>query len=235
MANWTPAPALKQLRSQLNAQAPNRSKASDGMIGDTAHATERSEHNPNSAGVVTAFDVTNDPAHGMSCEWLAQTLVNNKDPRIWYIIWNGRITGYEYDWKWNPYKGKNPHDKHLHISVKQFPVSYNNATPWDLGSVAAATKGEDEVIPTKDLLDSVFWNYMRTKPNKAEYERYVGKITYNQLIPLLDASPEHQKKEAALQYGLNAMRDKWEDRLNKLQSGTPTKEQVIKFIESVKE
>jgi hypothetical protein len=58
------AKSLDVLRSQINKAHPNRSKVSDGWIGDTAHAARASDHNPNSGGVVTALDLTHDPAHG---------------------------------------------------------------------------------------------------------------------------------------------------------------------------
>src|SRR4051794_9209283 len=55
------AKALETLRSQVNAAHPTRRKASDGWIGDTAHSARKSDHNPNSAGVVCALDMTHDP------------------------------------------------------------------------------------------------------------------------------------------------------------------------------
>ena len=50
--SWTLAPALVQLRQELNARWPGRSKASDGTIGDAAHKARVSEHNPDADGVV---------------------------------------------------------------------------------------------------------------------------------------------------------------------------------------
>jgi hypothetical protein len=65
---WRPAKSLIQLRDQINQIAPNRSKASDGTIGDAAHASRASDHNPwvreGDAGVVTAIDITHDPDDG---------------------------------------------------------------------------------------------------------------------------------------------------------------------------
>src|SRR5689334_22953756 len=70
--NWRPAKALVKLKKQVNAMAPHRSIASDGMIGDAAHFKKgnATDHNPwvldGSTGVVTAFDITNDVPHGCS-------------------------------------------------------------------------------------------------------------------------------------------------------------------------
>lgn len=116
------AKSLGKLRDQLDAAYPDRSKASDGWIGDEAHAGTKSEHNPDASGVVRALDVTNDPAHGLSAEWLAEVLRASRDPRILYIISNRRIAssypahGYPA-WAWRPYDGINAHKSHVHVSV----------------------------------------------------------------------------------------------------------------------
>lgn len=125
---WRLAKSLETLRSQVNEKYPNRNKASDGTIGDAAHAGTISDHNPNSAGVVTAIDLTHDPAT-LDGNKLAQWLVNSGDPRIKYIIWNRRI----WQGNWQPYYGDNPHDKHLHLSVSSNAASYDNQTKWKLG------------------------------------------------------------------------------------------------------
>src|SRR5688572_5430698 len=108
---WRLAKSLITLRNQINQLAPYRSTASDGTIGDSAHAAVKSEHNPNSAGVVTAMDITHDPAQGADMNALASKLISSGDDRIWYIIFNKRI------WEggsWSPYYGANDHSKHLH-------------------------------------------------------------------------------------------------------------------------
>ena len=58
------AKSLEVLLKQVNAQAPGRSKVSDGGIGDEEHSSRASDHNPNAAGVVQALDLTHDPAGG---------------------------------------------------------------------------------------------------------------------------------------------------------------------------
>jgi hypothetical protein len=139
MADWRPAKSLVKLRAQINAMAPNRSKASDGTIGDTAHSKTKSEHNPNKDGVVRAMDITHDPAGGCDCNVLAETLVAARDPRILYIIWNARIcSSVVQPWTWRAYKGANKHTHHLHISVVETPAVYDNEAPWLRLSVGAA-------------------------------------------------------------------------------------------------
>lgn len=143
MSNWYIAPALEVLRHQLNALYPLRSKASDGGIGDTNHANRSSDHNPHvrdeqGRGVVTARDFTHDPANGLDCNELAKALVASRDPRIKYIIWNRQICSSKTSpWKWRPYKGTNPHDKHLHLSVSA--ERYGDIAAWNL-STAPTTR-----------------------------------------------------------------------------------------------
>lgn len=65
--SWRLAPALVTLRDEINKRFPNRSTISDGTIGDAAHASRDSDHNPwvidtDGVGVVTAIDITEDDA-----------------------------------------------------------------------------------------------------------------------------------------------------------------------------
>jgi len=156
---WRVAEALETLRKQLNEAFPKRSKASDGGIGDAKHASRSSDHNPylvnKGVGVVSARDFTHDPKTGIDCQWLADTLVKNKDPRIKYIIWNKQICSSQTSpWKWRPYKGVNGHTKHLHLSVIGEPKLYDSTKPWKLDfpkngkSDVAKISGEDNNTQT---------------------------------------------------------------------------------------
>lgn len=138
---WRVAKALLKLREQVNAKFPNRSKASDGTIGDAAHRLRSSDHNPWIDGgrhdVVSAFDITHDPANGCDCHQIYQALVQNKDPRVKYIIWDRHITnasaiGTSPAWAKRRYNGINPHTRHLHLSVKSAADKYDNAADWAL-------------------------------------------------------------------------------------------------------
>jgi hypothetical protein len=136
---WRIAESLEVLRRQLNSAFPNRSKVSDGGIGDEAHASRDSDHNPwfkdkKGVGIVSARDFTHDPKGGLDCHWLARQLVKARDSRIKYIIWNGQICSSRVQpWVWRPYKGKNAHKHHLHLSVNSESFLFDNANPWDLG------------------------------------------------------------------------------------------------------
>lgn len=129
---WRLAKSLTMLRAQADALAPKRSKISDGTIGDAAHSSRASDHNPNGKGVVCAIDITHDPRNGLDANALAETLRGSKDPRMKYIIWNRRIWNPSVSPAWRPYKGANPHDKHVHVSVSASPALYDDTRPWAL-------------------------------------------------------------------------------------------------------
>lgn len=127
---WRLARSLEKLRSQLDAQYPNRSRDSDGSIGDAAHQARKSDHDPNSAGVVTAIDVTHDPKH-LDGKFLSRQLI--KDSRVKYVIFNHQIyRSYKPQMDWAAYTGPNAHEHHVHVSVVGDAHEYDDAAPWDL-------------------------------------------------------------------------------------------------------
>lgn len=139
------AQSLDKLRAQINGRFPGRNRKSDGWIGDASHqASASSDHNPHvkdgSVGVVTALDLTHDPASGCDAGILADVLVASRDPRIKYIIWNRRIIAGDLGpspWAWRPYKGKNPHTMHVHLSVRPSKSLYDDTSPWAVPGGAA--------------------------------------------------------------------------------------------------
>lgn len=134
---WRVAKSLLILRDQINDLAPNRSKTSDGAIGDAAHASRASDHNPHvtdgGMGVVTAIDITHDPANGVDAGKLAEAVRASGDPRIKYIISNKRIAGPGQPWR--AYTGSNPHTRHFHVSVKATKADYDSEEPWEIGEL----------------------------------------------------------------------------------------------------
>ncbi len=138
---WRLARSLEKLRAQINQAAPGRSKASDGTIGDLAHQQTKSDHNANKAGVVCGFDLTHDPKNGIDCNKILQALTAAKDGRVNYFIWNRGIYYRTNGFKREAYNGKNPHDKHMHTSVRnagfQDAKYWDDAKEWDLGLVKA--------------------------------------------------------------------------------------------------
>ena len=115
----TPA-AIAVLR-QATALSPNRVKASDGLLPSAAHLTQspNSDHNTG-----FAVDLTHDPAHGIHCGNIYEKL--KEDKRVKYLIFKGQIWSLAKGEK--DYTGSNPHNKHLHISIKD--TCGNDTSPW---------------------------------------------------------------------------------------------------------
>ncbi len=147
---WRLANALATLRAQVNSKWPNRSEQSDGTIGDEAHASRSSDHNPwvkdGAIGIVTGMDLTHDPIGGFDSYAFADMMLKNQDKRLKYIISNGRIGSGPAGpsaGKWRKYTGINKHDHHCHISVMPEQAQYDNSSSWD---IAAVTSPNPEVV-----------------------------------------------------------------------------------------
>lgn len=138
---WRVAKSLLHLRSQVDKLFPNRHKDNDGTIGDAAHASRSSDHNPWVDGnVVTAMDITHDPIHGFDSYKFAEELRKSRDPRIKYVISNRHIFSTQVTpWVWRPYHGSNPHDHHVHISVLPNVKKYDDETDWKTPLLAGHT------------------------------------------------------------------------------------------------
>lgn len=132
---WRLANALVTLRAQVNTRFPHRNKASDGTIGDAAHQSRSSDHNPwYGPGIVTAADITHDPRVGLDMDALTDQLQALRDRRIKYVIFNRWIMDSRPQfnpWRWVRYHGSNPHTKHMHLSVVASPLC-DDAALWNL-------------------------------------------------------------------------------------------------------
>lgn len=161
---WREAKSLLALREEVNTKYPNRSTVSDGTIGDAGHATRDSDHNPwvidnTGIGVVTALDLTHDPASGADMDELAHVLASQRDHRIKYIIRRRKIAR-SYDkpgilaWSWADYTGTNPHITHMHVSVLPEQSLYDNTSTWNL--VEKEIEMPDAVLMRVDGTDPVW-------------------------------------------------------------------------------
>ena len=121
-----------QLRDQVDTWFPDRRTASDGWLGDSRHATRKSDHNPDGIWV-RAVDIDSRLESSDSlAPYLADQLriAAKQDKRISYVIFNGRICSKILNWKWRNYKGINPHTKHIHISFTT--LGDLNGTAFDI-------------------------------------------------------------------------------------------------------
>lgn len=130
---WRLAPSLVALEAEANRIAPGRSQRSDGSIGDAAHQSRKSDHNPKD-GFVDALDLTHDPAGGFDAHGWAEVIARRGDPRLKYVISAGRIHNPVLDARgeWRRYDGDNPHDRHIHVSV--LPSGRFSTAPWLVAS-----------------------------------------------------------------------------------------------------
>jgi len=134
----TPA-AIAVLR-QATAIAPLRMKASDGLLPSKSHILQNptSDHNTG-----LAVDLTHDKLAGIDCQDLFARL--RVDRRVKYLIFKGRI--WSQDKGERAYTGSNPHNKHLHISIKE--TYAEDTSPWFpwLGTPKAMNKVKAKVKP----------------------------------------------------------------------------------------
>lgn len=130
--HWYVAPTLDTLLAEVNTAAPARSKASDGSIGDPDHSARDSDHNPDDKGMVHARDFTHDPPGGFDsygfAEWV-RGQVNAGLMHIGYVISNGQIFNPDISELWRPYTGTNPHEHHVHVSIR-YDHRETDTSPW---------------------------------------------------------------------------------------------------------
>lgn len=161
MVDFVVDKSLDVLLRQLNEHAPNRSKASDGSIGDAAHASRDSAHNPEDTEdsmdgndpdhQVDARDFTHDPAHGADMHEFTEQLRVSRDSRLYLVIFDGRqFSSYAKNgippYTWRPYTGSDMHRGHAHVQVNDY---HNDDTrPWEVFEMAA---GQFTAINDADL------------------------------------------------------------------------------------
>jgi hypothetical protein len=123
-----------QLRDQVDTWFPDRcTKSPEGWLGDSRHSARKSDHNPDKFGWVRGLDLN---SRLESSDSLAPYLADQirvaakSDPRISYVIFNGRICSKILNWKWRKYKGINPHKRHIHISFTT--LGDLNGTAFDI-------------------------------------------------------------------------------------------------------
>lgn len=159
------APCLAALFVEADRRFPGRSKASDGTIGDQAHAARTSDHNPAddpgdgvAVAWVCAADLTDDsdgPVAWDLCEHLRRT----RDPRVKYCIseghaWYAYVKGDRPAYQWVPYTGVNAHKQHGHVSVWNTAAARDDLSPWFPKPVVSrpAVVEEDEMPPAPSVV-----------------------------------------------------------------------------------
>ena len=157
---WRLAPSLVAMEAEADRLAPKRSTASDGSIGDAAHAARKSDHNPQEAGAVDwvdALDITHDPARGMDIHArlrdVARRVQRGEERRVDYLISNGQIFSLKGGaWAWRPYGGSNPHRAHGHVSIKD--TGRTDTSPW-FTTTPPPPPAQEDIMATKAELEAI--------------------------------------------------------------------------------
>jgi hypothetical protein len=120
----TASPAAIAVLRQATALFPKRKRMSDGLLPSLAHVKQ----NPNSDhNTGLAVDLTHDPKNGVDCEELFERF--KEDDRVSYLIFRRRIwSRADGPGPARAYTGPNPHDKHLHVSIRA--SRRNDTSPW---------------------------------------------------------------------------------------------------------
>ena len=118
------SPAAIAMLRQATAISPRRNKASDGLLPSASHLAQSPDSDHNTG---LAVDLTHDPKHKIDCEIIFSKL--RKDPRVSYMIYNKKIWSRARAKEGNrPYKGPNPHTKHIHVSIEA--DKSKDTSPW---------------------------------------------------------------------------------------------------------
>ena len=116
--------AGKQLREQFDDCYSDRTRSSDGWLGDSRHAARKSDHNPDGEGWVRAIDISRNLSGKSEPDLMPDVadqlrILAKTDRRISYIIFDGKIASSKSFWRWRKYKGINQHRTHLHCSFSR--------------------------------------------------------------------------------------------------------------------
>ncbi|MBV5272529.1 MAG: SH3 domain-containing protein [Lamprocystis purpurea] len=185
---WRVATSLLTLRNQINSLYPARKKASDGTIGDSRHCggSGTSDHCARDLGgsvkVVTAMDITHDPASGCDAGRIVSALVASRDERIKYIIWNKRILSSEVSaWTWRSYNGSNPHSKHFHLSVVPKMSLFDSTAPWQLSPASTSTT-ISRPVPSGNRYKVIARSGLRLREGAGTQFDAIGRLSPGQVV-----------------------------------------------------
>jgi hypothetical protein len=129
---WRLAKSLLRLSGEILYPYPGTTIWS---IGDQAHQSGYSDHNPNGNNVVCAIDVKDNG--GLILAAFVAVLLADPHPNLRYVIYKRKIYERKNGFAPHQYTGSNPHDTHVHVSVGNGPdgrstSNYDSEAPWSL-------------------------------------------------------------------------------------------------------
>lgn len=171
MAAWELVPCLVKLRADFDDLAPARDRKSDGSVGDQAHSSGSSDHNPDETGTVPirdadkrnevhALDVDADlRTPGLSMERVVQFLLarcrSGRETRLRYIIFDRRIWTASNSWRQETYTGASPHSEHAHFSASYASALEADTRSWQLEEIPVALSDADKSWLRNEIRDAV--------------------------------------------------------------------------------
>jgi hypothetical protein len=203
MSSWQLTKGLQNLREQVNEAFPDRDKASDGTIGDSAHQAETSGHNPDSTPgskaewqdgdstpEVRAWDMDSDlRAEPATAQQLVDHIraLPNVSTVLRYMIFNRKIYRAANGWKAETYSGPSPHTEHIHFTGAYTQAADNN-TSFDFRleeiPVALTTADKNWLTGLVDSLVDKIWN---ERIGNANYPGRTARNALNDLSSERDA------------------------------------------------
>jgi hypothetical protein len=132
------APSLVDLRSEIDARWPNRSRRIDGWYRPRGQG-DPSDHWPDDKGMVHAIDIDKNGIVPMA---VVEACSHHKSV-CHYVIWNRQIYSAIRNFVPIDYHGKNPHIDHVHVSGQLTSLAENYRGGWGIARGA----GEGTNVP----------------------------------------------------------------------------------------
>lgn len=141
------AGSLRHLFREVDAVWPDRDRSTDGWIGDPAHQARKSDHNPDSRGIVHAIDIDRD---GIDPYFVVGRAARLELPAS-YIIYNRQIWSRKRDFDPRPYTGENPHTSHIHVSIMYGVEWEADEWEWGIADLGKGTGSAPRNGPSDDM------------------------------------------------------------------------------------
>lgn len=154
-------PCLDELRDEFDDLSAGRDRASDGWIGDRAHAQTSSDHNDDESGRVPIRDADSKPeVHAVDVDkdlrrsgvtmaaivaFVIARCRAGLEKRLRYVIFNRTIWSESTGWQARAYTGSNPHDKHAHFSGSYDSAREADRRPWGVANFGEDTMDKADV------------------------------------------------------------------------------------------